>query len=146
MQPSRFLLIGLAGLGGFAAGDTTRPIASAEQSCEWSVARPTFDLAWHALTDQQLYVETRRTCGHVLIGFKEAGAARGVDEKGAALTSAATVASMKAFLHELKVVVDYEYDLPAIAARIQPSLELIRLLRHHPNVDYLEPNFPGTRW
>jgi hypothetical protein len=24
--------------------------------------------------------------------------------------------------------------------------ELVRELRRHPNVDYLEPIFPGTRW
>jgi hypothetical protein len=41
-------------------------------------------------------------------------------------------------------VVGHEYDL--IAGRMPVGLELVRELRHHPNVDYLEPIFPGTRW
>jgi hypothetical protein len=114
--------------------------------CVWEEARPASSLAWSALSDAALAAEVERACGRVFIGFREAGQSRGVDERGRVLTSAETVARMRQLVRERGVVIEHEYDLPAIAGRMPVGLELVRELRHHPNVDYLEPIFPGTRW
>jgi hypothetical protein len=121
--------------------------AAAAADCVWEEARPASSLAWSALSDAALAAEVGRACGRVFIGFREAGQSRGVDEWGRVLTSAGTVARMRQLVRERGVVIEHEYDLiPAVAGRMPVGLELVRELRHHPNVDYLEPIFPGTRW
>jgi hypothetical protein len=129
-----------------AVTDLTDAGLAMESACEWETASRAYDLPWNQLTDEQLYAEVRTACGRVLIGFKEAGQARGVDEKGVVLTSASTVEAMKELLRQSGVVIEHEYDMPHVAARLEPTLDRVRFLRHHPNSDYLEPIFPGTRW
>jgi hypothetical protein len=145
-QMRRYVVVVAALASGCAAEGPMEPQASLFAACEWESATRVFDLPWGALTDQQLYEETKNACGRVLVGFKEAGQPRGVDGKGVALTSPETVARMKELLRELGVVIEHEYDLPAVAGWMQPTLELVTYLRHHRQVDYLEPIVPGTRW
>jgi hypothetical protein len=64
--------------------------------------------------------------------------------KGVVLTSASTIRAMKELLRQSGVVSEHEYDMPHVAARLEPTLDRVRFLRHHPNADYLEPIFPGT--
>ncbi|HEX2081462.1 MAG TPA: hypothetical protein VHG08_27410 [Longimicrobium sp.] len=103
--------------------------------------------AWQDLSDAELRAEVERACGRVLIGFKEAGASRGVDDLGQSITSPETVIRMKAFVRERGVTIELEYDLiPAIAGWMPARLDLVTTLRQHPNVDRIEPVFPGARW
>lgn len=103
--------------------------------------------AWRDLSDAELLAEVERACGRVFIGFKEEGASRGVNEQGESITSAQTVVRMKAFVQQHGVTIETEFQLiPTIAGRMPPRLDLVTTLRQHPNVDVIEPIFPGSRW
>lgn len=92
-------------------------------------------------------MEIDRACGRVFVGFKEEGAIRGVDPQGRSLTSAETVARMTTYLGEREITIQWAgVDLPHVSARMSARLDLVTELRRHPNVDYLEPIFPGARW
>ena len=100
---------------------------------------------WHRLSDTQLRVEIGRACGHVFVGFKEAGAVRGVDPQGANLTSSETVSQMTRYLVDRGVTLEWQSaNLPHVSGRMAPRLDLVRELRRHRNIDYLEPIFPGS--
>ena len=89
----------------------------------------------------------RAANGRAFIGFKEAGQVRGVDPQGRVLTTAETVFRMKQFLKDQGIVFEVEYDLPAVAARLPLAGNLdalVRSLRANPNIDYVEPIFPGV--
>ena len=89
----------------------------------------------------------RAANGRAFIGFKEAGQVRGVDPQGRVLTTAETVFRMKQFLKDQGIVFEVEYDLPAVAARLPLTANLDALvlsLRTNPNIDYVEPIFPGV--
>lgn len=117
-----------------------------DSNCDPQTATRRYSAPWAELTEAQLREEVERACGRVSIGFKEAEAARGVDEQGRVLTAPGTVARMKAYLVNLGVALELEYELlPAVVARMPARQELVAELRSHPNVDYLEPAFPGTR-
>jgi hypothetical protein len=104
-----------------------------------------FTAPWNELSDDELYAEVLGACGHVFVGFKEAGAVRGVDPYGRNLTSAETVSAMKSFLLERGFTFEWiAIDLPHLSARMPLSRRLVREVRHHPNIDYLEPIYPGT--
>ena len=106
-----------------------------------------FDKPWQELSDAELRIEIERACGRVFIGFKEEGTLRGVDPQGRSVTGAETVARMKAYLAEREITIEWSaIDLPAVSARMPAQLTLVSEVRGHPNVDYLEPIFPGTRW
>lgn len=82
---------------------------------------------------------------NALIGFKEAGLERGVED-GEVLVSDATVAAMKAWIGDLGVEIVHGYTLsPSVAARVPIDLELIERLRSEPRIDYLEDNMAG-KW
>lgn len=103
--------------------------------------------AWRGLSDAELLAEVERACGRVFIGFKEADAARGVNEQGESTTSPETVVRMKSFVRERGVAIELEYELmPTIAGWMPARLDLVAALRQHPNVDVIEPIFPGSRW
>ena len=103
--------------------------------------------AWRDLSDAELLAEVERACGRVFIGFKEASASSGVDEQGESITSAETIVRMKAFVQERGVTIETEFRLiPTIAGRMPARLELVTALRQHPNVEMIEPIFPGSRW
>ena len=129
----------------FAALTGCNPVlATTDMSC---VQTRAFSKPWHELSDDELRIEIDRACGRVFVGFKEEGAVRGVAPQGHSLTSAETVARMKSHLVEREITIDWAgIDLPHVSARMAARLELITELRRHPNVDYLEPIFPGTRW
>jgi hypothetical protein len=146
MRNGAILLVTGVVVGGCGSVDAVGPDLAIEGSCMWVEATRAYTEPWAELTDEQLNVEISRACGRVLIGFKEAERARGVDETGLSLTSAETVLRMKQLLRQLDVTIEHEYDLPAVSARLHPRGDLIVTLRHHPHVDYLEPVFPGTRW
>jgi hypothetical protein len=104
-----------------------------------------FTAPWSQLSDDELYAEVLGACGRVFVGFKEADAVRGVDPYGRNLTSAETVSAMKSFLLERGFTFEWiATDLPHLTARMPLSRRLVREVRHHPNVDYLEPLYPGT--
>jgi hypothetical protein len=103
--------------------------------------------AWRGLSDAELLAEVERACGRVFIGFKETNASRGVNEQGENITSEETIVRMKAFVREHGVTIESEFRLiPTIAGRMPPRLDLVTTLRQHPNVDMIEPIFPGSRW
>jgi hypothetical protein len=104
-----------------------------------------FSAPWRELSDSQLRLEIDRACGHVFVGFKEEGAARGVDAQSRSITSATTVSRMTRLLTERGMTLEWQSsDLPHVSARMATPPELVSELRHHPNVEYLEPIFPGT--
>jgi hypothetical protein len=97
------------------------------------------------LSDCELRAVIESVDGSVMVGFKEAGTVRGVDPQGRSLTTTETVSRMKQFLSDRGITIEWEgTDLPHVSARMPPSLDLVRELRGHPNVDYLEPNVPGS--
>lgn len=57
---------------------------------------------------------------------------------------------MKDYLREQGISLETEYDLiPAVAARVPISGDVAAIvlrLRTNPNVDYVEPILPGTRF
>lgn len=112
--------------------------------CDPSTATRQFTAPWAELSDSQLRIEIERACGRVFVGFKEAQAARGVDAQGRSLTTQETVTRMKQYLIERGITVEWAADLPHVTGTMPPRLELVRELRDHPNVDYLEPVFPGS--
>lgn len=124
---------------------TTPPVASMV-TCDPQSATRKYSAPWSELTNAELRDEVERACGRVFVGFKEAGAVRGVDPQGRNLTQASTVERMHAFLAERGIVLEFTYDLPGVSARMPARLDLVEELRRHANVDYLEPIFPGTRW
>ena len=139
MTRTIFTLASLAALAGCHA-----VLATADMSC---VQTRAFSKPWHDLSDAELRIEIDRACGRVFVGFKEEGSIRGVDPQGRSLTSAETVARMKSHLVEREITIEWAgIDLPHVSARMTARLELVTELRRHPNVDYLEPIFPGTRW
>jgi hypothetical protein len=138
-----FVLASLAVTAGCSAFLLVSP-DSPDASC---VETRAFSKPWHDLSDAELRTEIDRACGRVFVGFKEEGATRGVDLQGRSLTSAETLARMKAHLTESDITIEWAaIDLPHVSARMSPSLALVTELRRHPNVDFLEPIFPGTRW
>jgi len=112
-------------------------------TCDPSTATRQFAAPWAELSDSELRIEIERACGRVFVGFKEAAAARGVDSQGRSLTTQETVTRMKQYLLERGFSVEWAADLPHVTGRMSPRLELVGELRDHPNVDYLEPIFPG---
>ena len=117
------------------------------QTAECEPQQSTATAPWNQLSDAQLHAEIQRACGRVFLGFKEADASRGVDEQGRSITSAETVARMKSYVLERGFTVEHEYQLiPTVAGRIPTRLDLVTELRSHPNIDNIEPLFPGARW
>ena len=104
-----------------------------------------FTTPWNQLSDAELYAEVVGACGRVSVGFKEASAVRGVDPYGRNLTSAETVSSTKRYLIDRGFTFEWEStDLPHGSARMPLSRSLVSEVRGHPNIDYLEPIFPGV--
>lgn len=101
------------------------------------------DTPWCRMSDGELADEIAKAGGRVFIGFKDPGAATGVDEYGHVLVSDAVVTDGKAQLRALGVVIEFEYiDVPAVEALM--SAQLLGKIRHNPVVEYVEPIFPGT--
>lgn len=97
-------------------------------------------------TAAALAAAIRDAGGQAMVGFKEAGQARGVDPQGRNLVRAETVARMQALLRERGLVIEATGgDLPYVVARF-PSAERAQVaaLLAHPNVDYVEAATPGT--
>ena len=93
-----------------------------------------------------LVAAIRNADGRAMVGFKEAGQARGVDPQGRSLVSAETVARMQALVRARGLVIEATGgDLPYVAARF-PSADRAQVaaLLAHPNVDYVEAATPGT--
>ena len=100
---------------------------------------------YSCLSDQQLLTEITRVDGRVSIGFKEAGAVRGVDATGRNLTSDETKHATKQLLLQRGMTFTWQASgIPAVSGRIPLRLRLISDLRRHPNIDYLEPASFGT--
>jgi len=101
------------------------------------------DTPWCKMSDGELADQIERAGGHVFIGFKDPGAAAGVDEYGNTLVSDSVVASGKAWLRSLGVVIESEFMyVPAVAA-IMPA-RLLGKIRHNPVIEYVEPIFAGS--
>jgi len=94
------------------------------------------------MSDRELAAKIAKAGGRVFIGFKDPGAAAGVDAYGRVLVSDAVVADGKAQLRALGVVIESEYTyIPAVQALMPASL--LAKIRHNPVVEYVEPIFPG---
>jgi subtilisin family serine protease len=98
---------------------------------------------WWKMTDAELAQAVESAGGRVFIGFKEASAEGGVDNRGRVLTSAGVVRSIKEHLRSLNVAIEWESksSMPMVGAKI--PVALVASLRAHPNIDYIEPIFPG---
>ncbi len=102
------------------------------------------DTPWNRMTDAELVAAVKKVNGRVGIGFKDASSTDGVDERGRVLASPNAVAAGKAFLESLGVKLEYQFiSIPAVMTTIDPALT--PTIRHHPNVDYIEPLGTGTR-
>ena len=101
---------------------------------------------WDSLSDETLTAIIVEVDGGVMIGFREAGAARGVDARGRSTTSRQTVDRMKQWLQEQGLTITWEFLLtPGVNATMPSSVskDLVSRIRHHDNIDYLEPSIPG---
>ncbi len=97
------------------------------------------------LSDVALLDRIAEGGGTVTVGFKEAGATRGVDATGRNVTSEQTTTAMKQLLLARGITFTWQATMiPAVAGYFPLRLELVRELRQHPNVDYLEPAVTGT--
>lgn len=102
--------------------------------------------AWDSCSDVELTALIHDAQERAFIGFKEANADRGVDEKGRVLVSDETIEQMKAYVQTLGVTIRSNHDdAPYISATVPAKLSLISHIRNHPNIDYLEPIIPGER-
>lgn len=98
---------------------------------------------WCRMTDAELAAAVDSAGGRVFIGFKDAGEAAGVDEKGRVLASDAAVAAGKSLLRSLKIEMTFEFvDMPSVVARMPGSL--VSRVRANSYIEYIEPIFPGT--
>jgi subtilisin len=97
---------------------------------------------WQRMSDAELTSAVAEAEGSVLIGFKEASRAAGVDHFGRHLVGPTAVSEGKAVLRSLGSVITYEFKtMPIVAAKISPSVT--ELIRHSPLVDYIEPSMEG---
>jgi hypothetical protein len=128
------------------------PLAAGEcspQPVRLSVTSGAQDTAWlrspfDSLSDAEFTALIADLDGRVLIGFKEADAAQGVDETGHSITSVETVKRMKDWVRQQGMTIFFEYTLtPTIAATMAADVELVARVRGHENVDYLEPDMVG---
>jgi hypothetical protein len=143
-----FLLVtSLSGPG--ACRQRPAPRAGADAAGTCPAAQPTAATAgvpWCRLTDEELRRAIERAGGRVGIGFKEARAPRLIGPRGPDAVSPEVVRRMKAYLRSRGVRITREDQLiPAVVATMPARLQLVRELRWHPNVDYLEPVVMGTR-
>jgi hypothetical protein len=101
---------------------------------------------WGALSANELaYLISIAEENRVFIGFKEAERATGVDAQGNSLTSAETVGAMTQWIQEQGVTILREFILlPGAACSMPPDADLVRAIRGHANIDYLEPDVTGT--
>jgi len=99
------------------------------------------------MSDEELRLAVERAGGRVFIRFKEARAPRLIGPRGPTAVSPEVIASMKAYLRGRGIRITREYQLePAVVVATMPArLRLVRELRWHPNVDYLEPIQLGAR-
>ena len=105
----------------------------------------TFVSPWDGQTDKELTVAIAQWGGRAFIGFKEADARRGVDEHGFNITSSATVERMKQWVREQGMTITLEYQLtPTVVVLMAPDEQLVSRIRHHENVDHLEPVTVGS--
>lgn len=97
------------------------------------------------LSDVELLDRIADGGGTAIVGFKEAGTTRGVDLEGRSVTSDETTQAMKRLLLARGIVFTWQAStLPTVAGHFPLRIELVRELRKHPNVDYLEPAVAGT--
>jgi subtilisin family serine protease len=95
------------------------------------------------MSDDELSRRIAEAGGRVFIGFKNPLELAGVDERGRALASPASIAAGKAHLRTVGVGLEFEFiDMPMVIARM-PAARLAQL-RRHPLIEYIEPIFPGT--
>jgi hypothetical protein len=96
---------------------------------------------------EQLAQSIATAGGRAFIGFKEAGAERGVDADGRVIVAAETQARTRTYLAEQGIVLEHQFvELPAVVATLVATPRLVARLLAHPNIDYIEPVMPGTRW
>ena len=102
-------------------------------------------VAVDCLSDRALFAQIVDVGGEVMIGFREAGALRGVSVTGQNVTRPETRARMTALLQEAGVQIRWQAQhTPAVAGVMPLDRALVTALRRHPNVDYLEPVGRGT--
>jgi subtilisin family serine protease len=95
------------------------------------------------MSDAELESAIEEAQGRVMIGFKDAYRTDGVDNSGRVLASATAKVAGLALLREANATVNYEFQrMPAVVATV--DARSVSDIRHHPNVDYLEPASAGT--
>lgn len=106
-----------------------------------------YDAPWWYMSDSELTAAVEAASGRVAVGFKNEGARGGVDRRGRVLASSQSEEEGKGFLRERGLTFDVEFELlPAVSLTLPRGREgLVAEIRAHPNVDYIEPLFPGTR-
>ncbi len=103
-------------------------------------------LPWACVTDEELAAVIDKYDDIVLIGFKEAGAERGVDEQGTNITSEETVLEMQQWVEQQGVTITREWLLrPGVTGTMPGDAALVSRLRSHENTDSVEPGgLPGA--
>lgn len=99
---------------------------------------------WRHVSDADLAALIGTWGNIVMIGFKEAGTDGGVDDRGRNLVSAETSERMTEWLRQLGVVIVDEWILtPGVTGTLIPDPALVRQIREHENIDYVNPSGPG---
>ncbi len=103
--------------------------------------------AYACMPDLLLLSAIRAADGEVSIGFKEADQRVGVDPRGRVLTTDETAHAMKRLLLARGMTFSWQASrIPAVSGSLPLSAELLRELRRHPNIDYIEPATSASVW
>lgn len=122
------------------------PRASSGQSANLAAGRISErrTTRWRLMSRAQLEAKVTESGGRVFIGFKDAHAEAGVDERGRVLAMRSTIDAAKSTLRGLGVDIEFEFtDMPTVVARV-PQAQLAAVL-DNPLIEYVEPIFPGRR-
>lgn len=103
---------------------------------------------WEEMSDEELTraIRERAVDNKVAVGFKAADRSRGVTRDGTVIVSDEVVGRMTVWLQDLDVNIVRSFSLiPVVVGKMEPTVPLVCTIRHHPNVDYLEPVIEGER-
>lgn len=93
--------------------------------------------------DADLVAAVEQAGGRVMIGFKDSGTRRGVDDRGRVIASDMAVSTGTVYVRGLGGTILYGFEhIPAVIATIDPSVA--PAVRRHANVDYIEAALPGS--
>jgi len=128
-----------------AAGESLSPVPVTVRASS-GAEQQTWVSPWDSLSNSDLTAVIAEHDGEVMVRFKEAGAARGIDDRGYNITSRETFERMKQWLRDQGVTITREFEFvysASVAATMEANEELVSRIRNHENVDIFEPNTRG---